>query len=337
MNSNILLIILCFSFLPNYSFSQQCKRDTRLDIENGPLEGSPTLDQDGLNQCETYGGSKIIDAVRFYLNGSRRISFPTSPIALSVETAIEKKLIDVEGQASAEESIAVAKDKGACSQTAVRKRFGENTNKNYCDEVKAAIRGITFKNIPNDGNSCGLRSDAANISFRATKILSKALNIDENLPSLGSEMNKICKGQDFEQLSQMPDPESISGYETKDVDQRILKFKNKIDALLDSPKPMPTVIRYCFDVMVDKDSVGINQVSGKSSSKVCNKRGMHVSAVIGRRSGPRGCQYLIFNSHGTSCNQYDKTWDCEPNSGKIWVDEENLLKNTSGITFVEMK
>ena len=79
--------------------------------------------------------------------------------------------------------------------------------------------------------------------------------------------------------------------------------------------------------------MGVDPANGKHDKSIC-RDGLHASIVTGRRPGPRGCQYLIHNSHGISCNQYDKKWECE--DGKIWVDEVNLLKNTTGLTFVEM-
>ena len=51
---------------------------------------------------------------------------------------------------------------------------------------------------------------------------------------------------------------------------------------------------------------------------------MHTTLLIGRRYSTENqeCQYLIKNSKGTDCSEYDHRHQCE--YGNIWVSESSL-------------
>jgi hypothetical protein len=333
-----LIIFICLFILAVEA--QQCKRNFRLDAPGGPLDGSPVLDQGNLDICNQNAVCKTVDAARFYLNGSKKIPFDCSPIALSIEVAQEKNYGDLEGWARPQDVFEVAKTNGTCSNEKIRKKFSSNVQRNYCDEVKTALRGIIQNNISelrNSGMSCNLGQGDSQNPMRATTILAKALNVEASIANLKSEIGKVCKAPDAEKFIGMPDIKREAAFSTPNLKERLAKLKDTIDNQLDSPKPMPIAFSYCFSVMLKKESIGVDPILGKTSSKICQIEGspaQHASVIIGRRTGPRGCQYLVMNSHGTSCNQYDKAWDCE--GGKIWVDEENLLRNTSALYFAEL-
>lgn len=52
---------------------------------------------------------------------------------------------------------------------------------------------------------------------------------------------------------------------------------------------------------------------------------LHTTLLMGRRyhSENRECQYLIKNSYGTDCSQYDPRHECE--GGYIWINESDLF------------
>lgn len=328
-------LILLFSFM---SRADQCK-PTRLDAPGQVMHNSPVLDQDGLKWCDYYKAGKLMDAVRFYKNGKKPVSFETSPIPLAVQVATDKKQNELEFLATAHDIVNIGLKNGSCSHEAVRKRFGSDVEQNYCSEVKTVMQSITANNMvgsASSNGSCQLRRDPI-WGLRGTSVLTKALNIDESLTSLQSEFKKLCSGNNHESLDDMPMAYQHYAMDETDPSQRLVKLKNKMDSILDSTKPMPVGIRYCMDFLIagQADTIKVDPITGKSSNTRCNQGGLHASVVTGRRKGPRGCQYLIHNSHGTSCNKYASKWECE--EGKIWVDEDNLLKNTIGLVIVEMK
>jgi hypothetical protein len=328
-----LLIILSSSL----SLSAQCSK-IRLDENGGPLDGATVSDQDGLNICRQESGAKILDCLRYYANGGKRPKFETSAIPLAIQFAANGNLPEIEQAANSAKMIDFGAKYGVCSREAVRKRFGSNTNRNYCSEVKTVLRSITANtNIgatSGSNYSCNLKKDENNF-IKATTLLSKALEVDESIYNLQNEMSKICKNEDYEKIPKAPPAKQLFGYELTTPAARFAAFKKVIDEQLGSFSPMPTEVIYCFDFMMANQSseIGIDQTSGKHTNALCNKEGLHASIISGRRPGPRGCQYLIHNSHGTSCNAYDSKWDCE--SGKIWVDEESLFKNTMGLTYID--
>lgn len=56
--------------------------------------------------------------------------------------------------------------------------------------------------------------------------------------------------------------------------------------------------------------------------------GSHASVIVGRRFDPaKGCEYLVRNSWGRSCGQYDKSLSCE--EGNVWVPKNILIRGIS--------
>jgi aminopeptidase C len=67
----------------------------------------------------------------------------------------------------------------------------------------------------------------------------------------------------------------------------------------------------------------------------------HASLIIGRRRDPKTgvCQYRVRNSYGADCvgkngkSKYSPDWQCD--AGNIWVDEDELMKNTVGVSYLK--
>jgi C1A family cysteine protease len=61
----------------------------------------------------------------------------------------------------------------------------------------------------------------------------------------------------------------------------------------------------------------------------------HASVVVGRRfNSTKGeCEYLIRNSWGRGCNQYDGRLNCE--EGHIWMPKSVLVKGLQDVTYLE--
>ncbi len=62
---------------------------------------------------------------------------------------------------------------------------------------------------------------------------------------------------------------------------------------------------------------------------------LHTSSIVGRRFNKTNnqCEYLIRDSHGTDCSQYDQTWSCE--AGNIWIDEASLYPNLLRAVYIK--
>jgi hypothetical protein len=85
----------------------------------------------------------------------------------------------------------------------------------------------------------------------------------------------------------------------------------RINEVLD--QRLPVNIDYFYGVLTNYDKI---------ERKVFE---LHSSLIVARRSDPRTgqCSYLIKNSYGTDCKEYDSRHQCE--SGYVWVNQ-NALK-----------
>ena len=93
---------------------------------------------------------------------------------------------------------------------------------------------------------------------------------------------------------------------------------NKIDSEL--TKGNITGLRYFSDVLVDKYR---------------HESGRHASLIVARRfnNTTQSCEYLIRNSWGTQCTQYDEDFECI--EGNIWIPEEYIKPATYGVIYAE--
>jgi hypothetical protein len=63
---------------------------------------------------------------------------------------------------------------------------------------------------------------------------------------------------------------------------------------------------------------------------------MHTSSIVGRRFNhdSHQCEYLIRDSHGPDCAQFDQKWECE--AGNVWIPENKLFKNFMRLTYIQL-
>ncbi len=99
--------------------------------------------------------------------------------------------------------------------------------------------------------------------------------------------------------------------------------------------PLPSVMDALFDRRkifgLTYSSTILQDISQAGKS---GKDG-HISTVVARRYNPanRQCEYLVRNSWGPDCGQYDRRLGCE--AGNVWVPRPLLLKATSEIVYLE--
>jgi hypothetical protein len=108
-------------------------------------------------------------------------------------------------------------------------------------------------------------------------------------------------------------------------------MRSHIDSVLAGGGGSIPTISYCPNVL---SAPGAREVqwSRKQGQFTCFSGGSHASVVVGRRPGARGgCEYLVRNTWGTSCNQY--AYPCQ--RGEIWVPANELFENTYGVSWLE--
>ena len=74
----------------------------------------------------------------------------------------------------------------------------------------------------------------------------------------------------------------------------------------------------------------------EDSSRIRKKLSdLHTSIVLGQRFDPSSgeCQYLIKNSYGESCTNFDPKWECQ--RGYLWVGESALREGS--VSYVSVK
>ena len=136
-----------------------------------------------------------------------------------------------------------------------------------------------------------------------------------------------------------PQVREIVGSRVKSYPERIDQYRRQVDAALESDRSMPVLVRYCSNVLLSRNSTGIDPEDGKFDSDLCNEGGnpndhhWHASTIIGRRCTHSGREYLLKNTWGPSCRGYDSDHQCD--GGKLWIRGADLFRNTSSITLLE--
>jgi hypothetical protein len=116
--------------------------------------------------------------------------------------------------------------------------------------------------------------------------------------------------------------------EPTDKSEKMLQsLKQNLDRALEAGKGVPG-ISYCSGVLHNQ---GYEGMKIKGLEPRCPAGDAHVSIVVNRRQGKSGCEYLVRNSYGVSCNAYP--WPCS--KGQVWVPEKELLKNLTGVQWIE--
>jgi hypothetical protein len=105
------------------------------------------------------------------------------------------------------------------------------------------------------------------------------------------------------------------------------ELKDSLDQALDAKKGVPG-ISYCSGVLHKQDYEGMKM---RGLDPRCPAGDANVSIVVNRRQGKNGCEYLVRNSYGVSCNAYP--WPCS--KGQIWVPEKDLLRNLTSVLWIE--
>ncbi len=330
-----------------------------------PLAQSPVKDQDGIGICDHYAAMEIFDAYRFYKNGKRYDKHVSSAIASAAILSNR-----VEGPDGIEHVVMETILKhthsigGTCDENRVLDELGKSENISHCRDLQFVInswkpnRERTASSSANGStNNCQISRKSGD--YDGLEVLAKFTQSDNNgaraqlAKDVSDNFRMICLGATVKVDKLMPI--NTHGHKNKfsteiERKNRNQKLKSQIDQALDDNKPMPPGIRYCMHVLTSANFVGIEGSTGSMTNCVLNqKNGAHASVIVGRRPSRNGgtCQYLIKNSHGVSCNKYDRRWECDKTKGgqpcppgeqcggQIWVDEDALLNNLQDVVRVE--
>lgn len=345
------------------SQSNSCK-PIRLDAPGMPLENHPMSDQDGLDICEHEAAAVAMDAHAFWENGGKPTGHRSSPIAMAAMLTSKFKDKTKLESLLAEDILRFANKIGTCHNDKLLEKLAASDKANFCEDLKLALSRLK-PNPYGSGSSAGGSSLSCSLpksdkfgGYDGVNALATLLNTQSDLKVVADEVKNVC--QEHMRPTNVKQPKSLWGNQNKftnsnELNARNIKYKQFIDASFDSAKPMPVIARYC-SMFFNQDQ---DQQPGRHFDITTGRLGnckdaqgfsyIHTSAVIGRRpsANGKGCEYLIKNSRGTTCNGYHKRLECDKTQGgkpcpagaqcggQIWVSEEELLNNTQDLLLVE--
>lgn len=350
----IILFIISFS---NLAFSQSGScTEMRLDAPGGPLEGFPVKHQDGIGLCDSYAGCVVINAANFYKYGKDAFKNDCSPIALAgmLTPKINSKAHE---RLTVEEVIYYSNKVGSCHDGVVLEKFGGDSTKDFCQELKFAFNQLkpnkdgTAASIGQSNQEkvyCGIKLTQSQ-SYDSLDLVAKFLKTKADLTIVANELESVCRNHTVS--VDIKDISPVRAYNHQPAD-RMKALKQAIDSALDANKPMPSAVKFCLHVLYDVNTNGIAS-DGRFDNTGCmrnGKHGRHTAPVIGRRFNKKtnSCEYLVRNSEGTSCSEYDKRLECDKTlggrpcpagtecGGQVWVPEKILLSNTMSAVKAEL-
>lgn len=159
-----------------------------------------------------------------------------------------------------------------------------------------------------------------------SQLLKKALDTGTTMNFFQKYYEKGC--QKLGRLSKQANLKSWTIADVDKVNENIQDLKKRLNSSLETGKGAPGIV-YCSNILKNPGSSGPIE---KNYVKDCSLGDAHASIVVDRRPGKNGaCEYLVRNTWGTSCNGY--VWECH--KGQIWLPENELLKNTISVLWVE--
>ncbi|MCP4915232.1 MAG: hypothetical protein GY909_19080 [Oligoflexia bacterium] len=126
-------------------------------------------------------------------------------------------------------------------------------------------------------------------------------------------------------------------------------FIDKLIAESCKPRVKPTIsLSYESDDMFTSTNSMMNTINNKLNSgdvlglsywatvlsdKHDTSSGGHASLIVARKFNATtgSCDYMVRNSWGSTCSNYDDAYDCE--DGNIWIPEEYLRRAMKGVTY----
>lgn len=302
--------------------------ETRLDKpsasgkaeEDGLLAHVPIMDQDSTGSCFAYTAAQMADAYRFSNTDADR-SHITSPVAAAVDYAKANGLDNLD-EGSLGSTLSLIFDHGSCSYAKVGDRFGAYDLNGFLQGLRVYFDGLKSGRADETAATVDLACYLNDRNFLppnfSVEVLEKTLRKQGFMEFLHSSLAQVCKNN-AKNLKKKPQIKAYQATEYADAASRKKAFLAMMDEVK-TPRSLPKGIYLCQEVITNRLNKGI-AASGEPTD-TCGT--LHTMVVAGRRKNATGgCDILLRNSWGASCNGYD--WPCE--RGQIWVDEDSLLEN----------
>jgi hypothetical protein len=325
------LTFLALAAAPALALARDCV-ETRLDKpsasgrpeEDGLLANVPIMDQDSTGSCFAYAAAQMADAYRFSNSDADR-SHITSPVAAAVDYAKANGMDNLDG-GSLGSTLSLIFDHGSCSYAKVGDRFGAYDLNGFLQGLRAYFNGLKSGDSDETAATIDLACYLNDRNFLpsnfSVEVLAKTLRKEGFMEFLHSSLAQVCKNN-AKSLKKKPAIKAYQASAYSDASSRKKSFMAMMDEVK-TPRSLPKGIYLCQDVITDRFSKGIDS-SGEPTDE-CGT--LHTMVMVGRRKNATGgCDILLRNSWGASCNGYD--WPCE--RGQIWVDEDRLLDNMYGL------
>lgn len=306
--------------------------ETRLDKpspngkpeEDGLLASVPIMDQDSTGSCFAYTAAQMADAYRFSNPDADRTHI-TSPVAAAVDYAKANGLNGLD-EGSLGATLSLIFDHGSCSYAKVGDRFGAYDLNGFMKGLRAYFDGIKSGDADETAATIDLACYLNDRNFLppnfSVEVLEKTLRQQGFMEFLHSSLAQVCKAN-AKSLKKKPQIKAYQAVDYPDAATRKKAFLALMDEVK-TPRSLPKGIYLCQDVITDRFNTGITPSGDPTDS--CGT--LHTMVMVGRRKNATGgCDILLRNSWGASCNGYD--WPCE--RGQIWVDEDRLLENMYGL------
>lgn len=348
----VLSVILVLS--QTTSANDTCQ-DVRLDKTGGCMENVGVRDQIGTNTCYAHAGVELFDA---FMSQNKSAKHHQSS-AIFAALLYRKHLMNASySHGKKEEPIPNNEEMGlnledlnfgySCPLLDVLLRKGSCSLDDYPgynngrqDTWLHNSLMATYTNFSNDEDEVTMEKQVEKIKGLLTCTKNK-LFTDTYIKKIMTEAHSIDVLYDvFDELCDWNNPKSshrisppTGNYECKlEEPDAFYRTSETIQGHLNKKNPQPVGINFCQNILTKGTKAKlVTWDTYESKPKAIKGCQHHAAIIIGSRKTSHGCQFLIRNSWGTSCNNYSKRWTCE--KGSIWVDDDVVGKNTYGIVSI---
>lgn len=341
----------------------------RLDAPGFSMNHVRIVDQRRFGDCYANAAAQLIDAYRFS-HGDEKTDFHTSALVLASDTKLSEHSESVDAGRPCDAINEVAYS-GVCNDEAYTLRNGERIEQymyRYAQMQWALQHPNTpaptlFDRLNVTGELVSLIANSVEAGLEAQKYSSQIRNelsaggVDRSVlpPQLDLDASLLFRGtaelvrtvkrvgcsgtnhmnvwvpacQADDHLVPIDAPAQIPA-NFADIDNyHASRLQRQMMDLLDRSNPQPVGIEYCSQIL----SQGINfdsKVATLGWKQGCER---HASIVIGYRTNVKSnsTEFLLRNSWGPGCYNYSKNWDCDPQTGLVWIDASALAKNVYNI------
>lgn len=313
--------------------------DVRLDDPGGSMANQPIYDQGKSNLCFSFSAIQMYDGLRasswFGVADTRR----SSPLATAIQaTDLGNPFAQRAGLAFGgypEDAIKLMLSNGSCAREDFL-RISDPTN-GEIEQMLLEIYNSNHQNPDTHRNAIKMACTLApqiGISDAATYLdsFSQELSAINYLEFLRQLKDDACSKSRAITLPASPKVEmallSTEGVPLKGrgawLDQQLSQN------FVDKTAP-PIEISFCQSILRSKTAPnGLNEYDNSSiyrdHTSLC---GIHAAVIVGTRQTPKGCEVLLRNSWGESCESI--AWPCDRKAGQYWLPIDKLGPQTQQI------